>query len=887
MARPALLVAVASVVVVAVAAVARADEAGTKRTLDDADEQLKRKQWDLCRDALDAALDEMKTVSPAARAAGQKRYSAIREKCDAGEKTYKHKKTVAKVKSMVADARKAIEAKDVDGAALAVELARKEIGPLDAETRDRFDKELAAIERTVTETRVGSRFEEVEPLLARLEADLAASNGKTNAALTSRFAIVEGKLTPLPQELDRTKALRARFAKALELYEKNTREERVVVLAAALESWRTTAAALPKPAASPPQLEAWRKAPVLAEHCARPVAFLEATRAWRSSPAADEAMRKAAEEGELRALLKDLDARDAESRSELATAATTILDFYRPETPAERATAREQLGRLAQDLESLSRTGPGLEAVLARTRTLAKSFQDPEPVAATDPASAAPVGSGSSLDAARRIFKPNPAIPEWVPIALVVVAGIVCLGVIVKAIVSPPPRPNAAMTLRAGSGVPPPYVAAPPAAAPAYDAPPPAATPRDSAADTLKMASPTPGEPPPVVRAMDPLAGPAGTGKLSRAAAYFEMVTTPDATPAAGPSAAPSVASREPPAEIANLAYEATSQLARPGLVLDFSIESLRALEASLDAAWARGGAARGLLAWVPSKALERTFLRLGCYVGETLRRNFGGGWEGTGLGAPPQTTRLVLGSGRIVLPIDQAFKRVRDGSTEPLTNVLGDETPLVTRAAPAPAAYAAPAPAPRYETAEPTWGPPPVQQQQGIWRDVRQECHIRAIAFWYRFAGLLVMGLGGLGFFTADDRIKRNAALITGFFGVVGLLVGHGLWKYMTVARWIVVALTALEILLTLGSAGGMPTVFLAASAVQCIWYFAILRTLLSGSANEIFTDAYRQEVARDDGFLAVPFWSSPFFWLPLVGMFLLCGCAFWLGSFVAGMSW
>src|SRR5580700_9489265 len=95
----------AAALVVVVAPFAVADEADVTRALDEAEAQLAHHQWDLCRDALQAAVDGMKALAPAARAAAQKRHGALRERCEAGQKGYKSGKLVQKIKSALATAR--------------------------------------------------------------------------------------------------------------------------------------------------------------------------------------------------------------------------------------------------------------------------------------------------------------------------------------------------------------------------------------------------------------------------------------------------------------------------------------------------------------------------------------------------------------------------------------------------------------------------------------------------------------------------------------------------------------------------------------------------------------------------------------------------------------
>jgi len=99
------------------------------------------------------------------------------------------------------------------------------------------------------------------------------------------------------------------------------------------------------------------------------------------------------------------------------------------------------------------------------------------------------------------------------------------------------------------------------------------------------------------------------------------------------------------------------------GYKADFSLDSLREIDRFFEEQAADGKAkAGGLLSEKPG---QRIF-GIGAYVGEVIRRKFGGKWEGND--ADPQAEiniSLKLSSGATVWPVQRVMKRLKNGGED------------------------------------------------------------------------------------------------------------------------------------------------------------------------------------------------------------------------------
>lgn len=147
--------------------------------------------------------------------------------------------------------------------------------------------------------------------------------------------------------------------------------------------------------------------------------------------------------------------------------------------------------------------------------------------------------------------------------------------------------------------------------------------------------------------------------------------------------------------------------------------------------------------------------------------------------------------------------------------------------------------------------------------RLIGMEKHIMAMGVLYRLIGVLGV--------VASVLLAAAVGPVAGLGGVfflAAILLGHHLANYRTWARWGVVVLVVLSAALQVfgllfGSAG------LVSSAFSLLWDGAMLVVLFSPAANTIFTERYRHLVQRTST-VSVPFWTSPFFFVP-IGMIMI----------------
>lgn len=194
--------------------------------------------------------------------------------------------------------------------------------------------------------------------------------------------------------------------------------------------------------------------------------------------------------------------------------------------------------------------------------------------------------------------------------------------------------------------------------------------------------------------------------------------------------------------------------------------------------------------------------------------------------------------------------------------------------------------------------------------RDLTMEAHLRALAFWYRVGGalMLVFGLGLIGFTAwighaalGDASSWRGpGAMVAGAVGYMATLtaaaaigswvLGHFLARFANGARLAAGILTAIGLAFaavrfvltavlysrladvgTFSELAPQPSLAgpIATLVLSTIWMIAILATLFSGRAAQVCAPAYRTLVARTAQMKA-PMHKSVFFIVPLVGTIL-----------------
>ena len=153
--------------------------------------------------------------------------------------------------------------------------------------------------------------------------------------------------------------------------------------------------------------------------------------------------------------------------------------------------------------------------------------------------------------------------------------------------------------------------------------------------------------------------------------------------------------------------------------------------------------------------------------------------------------------------------------------------------------------------------------------RDVAQEAHLRAIAFWPLLSGslgiLAVLALMAMATLAgaAPGPLLLTGALLGGV-AALNLGVGLSLWTYQGWARWVMVLVYGVAILGALASLlGDAPGAAKLGALCHLMWLGAIEWVLLSEHTTRVCSPAYRRLVTRTPG-TVVPFWQSVFFWLP-----------------------
>ena len=183
--------------------------------------------------------------------------------------------------------------------------------------------------------------------------------------------------------------------------------------------------------------------------------------------------------------------------------------------------------------------------------------------------------------------------------------------------------------------------------------------------------------------------------------------------------------------------------------------------------------------------------------------------------------------------------------------------------------------------------------------RDLRNESHFKAIALWFRLAGVALVGVATwLIVSTASLGLTGSRAFAPLLFGATAFLlllgcgyylVGEFLARLRNCARLTVVVLTlvsaGLELVRLIGGAMvGQLRLADAGALFSFAWTAAVVSLLLGDPARRLTTPEYRHLVAETRNQTA-PLWRSPYFYLPaaLVGL-VLVGALLFFG--VAGMS-
>ena len=131
--------------------------------------------------------------------------------------------------------------------------------------------------------------------------------------------------------------------------------------------------------------------------------------------------------------------------------------------------------------------------------------------------------------------------------------------------------------------------------------------------------------------------------------------------PGAAPVAPPAPLRRDY-AAIAEQAVAAN----RPLLALEYHPAAVAALDAFFDLTWGQEGKAPGDDGWQPTAGQVNVIVSFGVFLGELVRREFGGAWRQDP--AHPDNlaaARVVLGGGTEVFTIARVFRRLRDGGAE------------------------------------------------------------------------------------------------------------------------------------------------------------------------------------------------------------------------------
>jgi hypothetical protein len=165
-----------------------------------------------------------------------------------------------------------------------------------------------------------------------------------------------------------------------------------------------------------------------------------------------------------------------------------------------------------------------------------------------------------------------------------------------------------------------------------------------------------------------------------------------------------------------------------------------------------------------------------------------------------------------------------------------------------------------------------------------RHHGHVKAIAFWYRIAGILLAlgAVGGSLFLNAQGApawISGTLFLVGLGFAALNYGLGYGLGHLHAWGRWITIALTGINGLSAVASLFAVPSFgALLIGLLPIAWNAAVLWALHGSAAKVVFGD-YRETAPK-----RVRFVWSPFFWIPaiLIGLSLAAGVALVVATIV-----
>ena len=124
----------------------------------------------------------------------------------------------------------------------------------------------------------------------------------------------------------------------------------------------------------------------------------------------------------------------------------------------------------------------------------------------------------------------------------------------------------------------------------------------------------------------------------------------------------------------AAVAAEAVEYFARDEVKLDYSLASLGALDQHLVDAFGESGRAAGAEKWSPAPDDRRLIALIGSYLGEVLRLRVGGGWsDDHDRPKMPLFVRLELPNQVTILPLERAYRRLKDGLSQALSPFAED----------------------------------------------------------------------------------------------------------------------------------------------------------------------------------------------------------------------
>jgi tetratricopeptide (TPR) repeat protein len=125
-----------------------------------------------------------------------------------------------------------------------------------------------------------------------------------------------------------------------------------------------------------------------------------------------------------------------------------------------------------------------------------------------------------------------------------------------------------------------------------------------------------------------------------------------------------------PPAAPTRIDFSAVAEQViasnRPLLALEFHPAAVAALDAFFELTWGTEGKAPNDDGWQPDAGQRNVIIGFGAFLGELLRREFGGAWKDDPARPDnPYAARLALPGGMEVFPISKVFRRLQNGHDE------------------------------------------------------------------------------------------------------------------------------------------------------------------------------------------------------------------------------